>query len=219
MSQHYFVTGTDTDSGKTYISQGLLKYFNQKGYKTAGIKPIASGGSMVDGKFVNDDALLLKENSSVSMPYEQVNPIIFEEPISPNIPAKETLTVDSIITSLQPSLSLPADVFILEGVGGWHVPLNSQQTMEDLVKALKLPVILVVGMRLGCLNHSLLTFRAILNSGLTCVGWIANQIDPNMLAVPENIKTLEQHIAAPCLGVVGYQQKPEELLFLNADIA
>jgi len=196
-----FITGTDTDVGKTYVSVKLLQEFNQLGYRTIGIKPLATG--CVNGQ--NQDALLLMQNSSIKLPYCLINPFAFEPAISPNI-AAQNLTVDKIWDSLQKALRTKVDVQIIEGVGGWMVPLNNKETMADLVKRFTdVKIILVVGIRLGCLNHSLLTYRAIKDDGLPIKGWIANIIDPHCQAISENIATLKEYIAEPCLQVIPHE--------------
>ncbi len=213
-----FIAGTDTDIGKTYISVGLLKAFNDQGLATIGIKPVASGCEYNNGKLYNADAILLQEVSSIQLPYEIINPITFEPAIAPHIAAdyaEYQLNVDDIITKTNTALTCDADVHILEGIGGWLVPLNNQETMADFVVAMNLPVILVVGMRLGCLNHAILTYNAIQQNKVNLLGWIANCLDPEMSALAENIVTLREWFDVPCLGVVEYQQKPEEAIDIN----
>src|SRR5262249_50518062 len=148
-----FITGTDTNVGKTYVSTGLLKAFNQLGYSTLGLKPIASGCDWIDGKLRNSDALALQQASSLKLDYEQINPFAFEPPIAPHIAGNKLglrLDVKNLTDALQPTLELNADIQIIEGAGGWHVPLNDRESMADLVKHLNLPVILIVGIKLGC---------------------------------------------------------------------
>ena len=216
-----FIAGTDTDIGKTYISVGLLKLFNNQGLTTIGIKPVASGCEYKNGKLYNADAMLLQEASSRKLPYENINPITFEPAIAPHIAAdyaEYQLSVDDIITKTNAALTYDAGVHIVEGVGGWLVPLNNQETMADFVAALNLPVILVIGMRLGCLNHAILTYNAIRQNKINLLGWIANCLDPNMSALTENIDTLREWLNVPCLGVVEYQQSPEDVIDVNSII-
>lgn len=195
-----FISGIDTDIGKTYVSIKLLQEFNQQGLKTIGIKPVATG--CING--YNMDALLLQQHSSVKLDYSLINPFSFEPPISPNIAAPD-LTVDKIWISLQEALNIKADIHLIEGVGGWMTPLNYKETMADLVKKFEdIEIILVVAIRLGCLNHTLLTYRAIKDANLPVAGWIANIIDPNMQAIDENIFTLKAFINEPCLRVIQY---------------
>tara|TARA_R110000868_G_scaffold8205_8_gene42815 strand:- start:17245 stop:17919 length:675 start_codon:yes stop_codon:yes gene_type:complete len=203
----YFLTGTDTGIGKTTVACHLLRQWNQQSLKTIGLKPIASGAEMHDGQLKNDDALKLQQAASVKLPYEQVNPIVFPDDVSPNIAAEnvgESLTVARVQLAIENSLQVDADMALIEGVGGWCVPLNDEGTTEDLAIALGFPIVLVVGIRLGCLNHALLTVKAIQNAGLELVAWVANCIDPDMLDVERNIKTLKQRIDAPCWGVINF---------------
>lgn len=207
-----FITGTDTGVGKTYISCILLKEFNAQGFSTFGIKPIASGCSMQQGKLVNEDALALQQAASVKQNYDRVNPIALEMPVSPNIAAElsgKLLSKSDILNKIAPSLAVSANIKIIEGIGGWLVPLSNDLTMADVVKTLDIPVILVVGIRLGCLNHALLTVRSIQQMQIPLLGWIANCIEPEMLACEENIETLKNWIPAPCLGVIPFGGCPE----------
>ncbi len=196
-----FITGTDTNIGKTFVSIKLLKNFSQQGLKTIGIKPVATGS--VDG--YNQDALLLQQYSSLKLNYNLINPFCFTRAVSPNI-ASLDLTADKIWIALQETLKVQADIYLIEGVGGWLTPLNSQETMADLVKKIDaVEIILVVGIRLGCLNHSLLTYNAIKNLKLPIAGWIANIIDPEMEALNKNIATLKSYIKEPCLEIFKYE--------------
>jgi dethiobiotin synthetase len=196
-----FITGTDTNIGKTFVSIKLLEKFNQQGFKTIGIKPVATGS--IAG--YNQDALLLQQYSSIKLDYNLINPFVFTPAVSPNI-ASLDLTVDKIYFALQETLTIPADVYLVEGIGGWFTPLNLKETMADLVKKIEgLEIILVVGIRLGCLNHALLTYNAIKNAKLSIVGWIANIIDPEMEAWNENIVTLKKYITEPCLEIYKYE--------------
>lgn len=209
MTKRYFVTGTDTDVGKSYVSAELLKYFCSLGLRALGIKPIASG-ALVNRPNRNGDAVLLQQQSNVQLPYEMHNPFLFAPAIAPHIAAEQvgiTLTVASTITACQPALQYPdCDVVLIEGCGGWLVPLNDKETFADLAAAFNAEIILVVGMRVGCLNHSLLTMDAIQSSGLEVAGWIANFIDPQMPYREENIKTLCDWLAAPFLGRVEFNK-------------
>ena len=192
-----FITGTDTGIGKTYVTIKLLQEYNTIGLKTIGLKPVSTG--CTNG--YNEDALLLQENSSLKLDYSLVNPFAFNQAVSPNI-ACNNLTVEKIWIKLQETLLTKADICIIEGIGGWFTPLNNQETMADLVaKFQDIEIILVVGLRLGCLNHSLLTYQAI---NRPIAGWIANVIDPKMEAIEENIATVKQYISEPYLGMVPY---------------
>lgn len=212
IKQGFFITGTDTNIGKTHVSLGILEYFNAKGAKTIGIKPIASGCERTDQGLRNTDALLLQQHASEKRDYQEISPFNFAEPIAPHIAAaniNSPLSVNPIILACQPSMSQAADVIVVEGVGGWLVPLNDQETCADLAKAFGWPVILVVGMRLGCINHALLTAKQILDSSQTLAGWVANVIDPEIMYLEENIRSLKQRIPAPLLGIVPFQSTPD----------
>ena len=207
MSLKLFITGTDTHIGKTYFSVELLKVFNRLSYSTLGLKPIASGCYKKNGLLVNPDALALSQAASVKMPYQHLNPFSFEPAIAPHIAAKKVgmrLTIDEICKKLQVAFHTPADIYVIEGVGGWQVPLNEKESMPDLVKHLNCQVVLVVGIKLGCLNHAILTAEAIKQSQSPFLGWVANCIDPTMDEIHENIDTLKNAIDAPYLGCVPF---------------
>ncbi|MDP1634998.1 MAG: dethiobiotin synthase [Gallionellaceae bacterium] len=204
----YFITGTDTDVGKTLISCALLHAFAAQGKSVAGFKPVAAGCDECDH---NDDAKVLRAASSLRLTYGQVNPYCFPHAIAPHLAARHAgvrIEFKRILTSYR-ELAGQADEVIVEGAGGFLVPLNDKQTSADLAKALDLPVILVVGMRLGCLNHALLTMSAIAVHQLECAGWVANVLDADMPALQENIDTLRERIAAPLLGVVPHMAQPD----------
>lgn len=204
---HVFITGTDTGVGKTYVSTYLLNAFKNQGYQTLGIKPIATG---CNEYMQNEDALALQKASSIQLPYEKINPFAFSPPIAPHIAAQKAnrkLSVSSLLTSINPLLQQAVDLCLIEGVGGWQVPLNDKETMADFVVAQQLPVILVVGMRLGCLNHALLTANAIQQSGAKLLGWIANCIEPDMPYLQENIDTIYERLTMPCLEVINHRQQ------------
>lgn len=204
----FFVTGTDTNVGKTLISCALLHGFSVQGKRVVGMKPVASG---CNAKEQNDDALQLRAAGNVAVSYGQINPYCFLPAIAPHIAAQRAgVEIQfSRITASYQELAAQADVVIVEGAGGFLVPLNAQQDSANLVRELNLPVILVVGMRLGCLNHALLTVEAIVTRGLTLAGWVANLIEPDMTMCEENIAALQQRISAPLLGVVPYDAKPD----------
>lgn len=210
MQSSYFVIGTDTNVGKTYIASALIKHFVRAGYQTVGMKPLASGCNvMPDGELLNDDVQALTAASNVTAPLDLINPYRFEPAIAPHIAATQAgQAVDcaQVICAYQ-QLSSLADIVVVEGAGGFLVPLNEQHTLADLAVMLNIPVILVVGMRLGCINHALLTVEAIQARGLRLAGWVANQLEPEMPVFAENLASLQQRIAAPCLGVVGWQQE------------
>lgn len=203
----YFVTGTDTEVGKTFVSAALLYALNNNGMCTVGLKPVAAGCERQQGQWKNEDALILQQASSLDLSYDTINPIALPDAIAPHLAAEKqgsTLSVSNMIEALQGGLEVASDFTLIEGAGGWYVPLNDTEFFSDFAVALSLPVILVVGLRLGCINHALLTEAAIKQAGLPLAGWVANGIDPNMDSVIENIRTLKNTIEAPCLGVVSY---------------
>ena len=205
---NYFVTGTDTDVGKTLISCALLYAFAAQGKSVVGMKPVAAG-SGEDG--LNEDVKQLRAATNIFASLGQINPYSFIHPIAPHIAARNagvSINLDRIVESYN-ELAAQAEVVIVEGAGGFQIPLNDRQDSADLTVALGLPLILVVGMRLGCLNHALLTVRAIHDCGLTCAGWVANVLDADMAALDENIQALQQRIKAPLLGVVQHQATPD----------
>ncbi|WAH59290.1 dethiobiotin synthase [Pseudomonas silvicola] len=205
MGPAYFIAGTDTDVGKTTIAAGLLHAARLNGLSTLGAKPVASGCEVTPRGLRNADALALIAESSLQLPYEQVNPVAFEPPIAPHLAAREagvTLSVPGLLAPMRDILAHGADFTLIEGAGGWRVPLSGQANLSDLAIALKLPVILVVGVRLGCINHALLTAEAIARDGLQLAGWVANVIDARTSRLEENLATLAECLPAPCLGRV-----------------
>lgn len=222
----YFITGTDTHVGKTLISCALLQAFAAQGLRVVGMKPIAAGGSLhsngasssvllagAEGSNENgqhevpqgdNDVIKLRAASNIFASLDQINPYLFSQPIAPHIAARNSDVHIEIARILQcyRELATQADVVIVEGIGGFCVPINESETSADMAQQLALPIILVVGVRLGCLNHALLTMSAIEASGLKCAGWVANVVDENMLARDENIEALQQRINAPLLGIV-----------------
>lgn len=200
----YFITGTDTEIGKTFITSALLRAFAQQGWSTLGMKPIASGAEEIDGVLHNEDVDSLVAASSVKAPQEIVVPYLMRTPAAPHIVAtleNVTMDVQHIASCYQQAQQL-ADVVLVEGVGGFCVPLDDETSTVDLAQRLALPVILVVGMRLGCINHALLTAQAIKASGLRLAGWVANTVDTDMKFFEENVQTLKQRLDAPCLAVM-----------------
>ena len=205
MTQAYFITGTDTDAGKTTISAGLLCAAKQQQRSTLAMKPVASGCEITEQGLRNSDALALIAQSTVKLPYAQINPYTFAPAIAPHIAADEAgveLSVDDLYQAAQVVLQHRADFTLIEGAGGWRVPISNTEFLSDFAIALNVPVILVVGVKLGCINHALLTVEAIRNDGLELAGWVANVIDPDCARLAENIEYLKQHIAAPCLAEV-----------------
>ncbi len=200
-----FITGTDTDVGKTVIATGFLAAANQAGLRTAAIKPISAGCELTEQGMTNADALQLQAAASHALPYQQVNPVALEPAIAPHIAASEAgkrLTASRLTGFCRGLSLLPVDLVVIEGAGGWRVPINERETLANVACELNCAVIVVVGMRLGCLNHTLLTVEAIRRDGLKIAGWVANIIDPDMPRLNENIDTLKQRIAEPCLGIV-----------------
>lgn len=207
----FFVTGTDTGVGKTRIAAALLHGCAVRGLRTVGMKPVAAGCDWRDGVAYWDDVEQLVAASSVRADLARVNPYHFEAPIAPHLAAAQagvTMQLDVIVAACR-ALQAQAEVVVVEGAGGWLVPLNAQHSMADLAVQLGLPVILVVGMRLGCINHALLTVAAIAQSGVPLAGWIANRTLPDMLAFDDNLAALRARIAAPLLGVVPWQPVPD----------
>lgn len=199
--QGFFIAGTDTEVGKTYTACKILDAWNAEGASTLGFKPVASGAEQTPDGLRNEDALLLQQHASLTLPYETINPFVFEPPIAPHIAAHQQnvrLSTDALMQATQPVLNTPADVVIVEGAGGWLTPLNETETLADYAKALGFPVILVVGMKLGCINHTLLTVAKMQQDGVQLAGWIANCMG-DMLLQTENIQTLEARIEAPRL--------------------
>ncbi|MDQ7732418.1 dethiobiotin synthase [Halomonas sp. SpR1] len=212
----WFVTGTDTDAGKTLVSSGLLHAAHQQQLSTLGLKPVASGSEQTSEGLRNDDALMLQQQSVPPVYYATVNPIAFAPAIAPHLAAMEAgqpLEVCAIESSLRETLSqTPRDFTLIEGAGGWRVPLNDQEDFADLAMALELPVILVVGLKLGCLNHARLTAEAIRADGLALAGWAGSVVDPDFAAdtarFKANIAHLNTKLAAPCLGIIPHLDTP-----------
>ncbi len=205
MAQAFFITGTDTDAGKTSVAAGLLCAAKQQGCSTLAMKPVASGCDMSAEGLRNSDALALIAQSTVQLPYTQINPYAFAPAIAPHIAAQEAgveLSVADLYRTAQVILQQQADFTLIEGAGGWRVPISNAEFLSDFAIALQLPVILVVGVKLGCINHALLSAQAILNDGLELAGWVANVVDPNCARLAENLATLQQLMPAPCLAEV-----------------
>jgi dethiobiotin synthetase len=206
MACGFFITGTDTNIGKTLVTCALLHAFARLGRRVAGMKPVAAGAVHSTAGLRNDDVVRLCAASNVEAPSELVNPYCFEPPIAPHLAASRVgveISLD-IIARAYAALATRADIVMVEGVGGWRVPLNAVEDGADLAARLELPVILVVGVRLGCLNHALLTARAIEERGLRCAGWVANRIDPQIMEAGLNVSDLKRRLAAPLLGDIEY---------------
>ncbi|WP_079226292.1 dethiobiotin synthase [Pseudomonas putida] len=205
MSQAYFIAGTDTDVGKTTIAAGLLHAARLQGLSTLGVKPVASGCTVTPKGLRNSDAQALIDESSIKLAYEEVNPFAFEPAIAPHVAAREAgiaLEVTELTKAMRHVLDKGADFTLVEGAGGWRVPLSDHANLSDLAIALELPVILVVGVRLGCINHALLSAEAIARDGLQLAGWVANIIEPRTSRLEENLASLAERLPAPCLGRV-----------------
>ncbi|WP_249976169.1 dethiobiotin synthase [Vreelandella olivaria] len=206
----YFVTGTDTDAGKTLAASALLYAARQLPLTTLGLKPIASGSSITPEGLRNSDALSLQAQSTLPVCYATVNPWAFSPAIAPHLAASEAgqhISVSNVVAALTATLAEnPRDLTLIEGAGGWRVPLNTCEDFSALPHAMKLPVILVVGLKLGCLNHARLTAEAISNDGLALAGWIGSVVDPafstEQARFHANIERLKNALVAPCLGVI-----------------
>jgi dethiobiotin synthetase len=205
LRKSFFVTGTDTDVGKTLAVCAMLRAAAAAGHSVVGMKPLAAGGTQTEEGLRNDDALQLLEASTLKLSYDEINPICLPEPASPHIAAElaqRKVRIDRLAGFCQGVLSLRANLTLLEGAGGWRVPVNEREFVSDLAKQLRLPVIIVVGMRLGCLNHAMLTGETIARDGLRIAGWIANRIDPHMEHYQRNLDTLREGFPAPLLGEI-----------------
>lgn len=204
-----FITGTDTGIGKTYISRILLRNWNEQGLQTIGLKPVASGCEWINGQYINRDAHILQQTASLRLPYSQVNPYGFNLAVSPHIAAKKEgirLTIEEISTHIQKIAKIPHDRMIVEGVGGVMVPLNETELQLDLMKVLNFPVVFVVGLKLGCLNHTLLSLILLKSHQIPIQGWIINHIDPYMTCAYENMATLKHYLkGVPYLGYVPFE--------------
>ncbi|MBI2707731.1 MAG: dethiobiotin synthase [Proteobacteria bacterium] len=203
-----FITGTDTGIGKTYISSLLLKKWNAQGLKTIGLKPVAAGCEWIEEHYINRDAYTLQKMASICLNYAQVNPYCFKLPVSPHIAAQKEglrLTIEDICTHIHTISQINHERMIIEGVGGLMVPLNKKELQLDLIKALNFPVIFVVGLKLGCLNHTLLSMELLKTYQIPLKGWLINHIDPSMACVSENVATLKQYLKeAPYLGYLPF---------------
>lgn len=211
MSQTFFITGTDTDVGKTLIATALLRRAQSQGLTTLGLKPVAAGCEQHDGQWMNADARQLLQASTGNPDYATVNPVALRAAIAPHIAAAQEgieLRATELVRHCKPLLAT-ADFTVIEGAGGWLVPLNATETMADVAAGLGCPVILVVGLRLGGINHTLLTARAIAAAGLPLAGWIVNAIDPQMAVADANVATLSGRLDAPLLGRVPFMDKPD----------
>lgn len=215
MQQGFFITGTDTGVGKTWATVALMRYFKAQAKTVAGMKPVAAGCSFVSGKLKNEDALLLQENASIPLAYDCVNPYAFELPVAPHLAAATagcSVDIKELVKHYE-RLQKQVDILLVEGAGGWFAPLNDTQDIADLACTLRLPIIIVVAIRLGCINHAKLTYQAVQLSGLRCAGWIAVCTEPEMLVREENISTIVNAMSAPLLGILPYSEKADFDMF------
>lgn len=204
MTKGLFVTGTDTEVGKTVVAAALVRAGVRAGRRSAGMKPVASGCLRRGNELWSEDASALVDASNVSLEMSLVNPYRFEPPIAPHLAAADVevdISADAIVDAAK-SISRECDYLIVEGVGGWKVPLGPRLDVSGLARAIGFPIVLVVALRLGCINHALLSAEAISSSGCHLVGWIANAIDPSMARQQSNVETLAGTLGAPCWGVV-----------------
>ncbi|MBT7407897.1 MAG: dethiobiotin synthase [Nitrosomonadales bacterium] len=215
MNNTFFITGTDTGIGKTFVACILMQFIKSQQKKVIGMKPIAAGIDKARGENANEDVILIKSECSSKIGADEINTYSFIEPIAPHIAAqKNNVEIDlSKIKMHAENLKKRADYLFIEGAGGYLVPLNSNSTMADLVDELDIPTIVVIGVKLGCINHGLLTIEAILKRGQRIFGWVANIIDKDMLESGENISSLKKRIKAPLLGTIPYspQHKIKDL--------
>jgi len=206
-----FIAGTDTGIGKSLVAASLLRALQARGLRALGMKPVASGCALTPQGWRNDDAELLRTHGSGAPDYALINPFALPEAMAPHLAARHAgveITVAPLVSAFA-ALSTMSQCVVVEGVGGWAVPLSDSLMQADVARALRLPVILVVGLRLGCISHALLSARAIAHDGRELLGWIGNQVDPAMLCVDENLATLRERVAAPCLGVLPYASTPD----------
>jgi dethiobiotin synthetase len=218
MNRGIFVTGTDTDCGKTEVALALVRGLRERGIRAAGFKPVAAGADWRDGKLQNADALALKAVGAGEFPYPTINPYCFEPAVAPHLAAAEAgvgIDVDTVVSACA-TLTSACDFVVAEGAGGWRVPLAQGLDMQGLALALGFPVVLVVGLRLGCLNHALLSEQAIRASGAPLLGWIGSQVDPAMARLNGNTETLIAQLSVPCLGILPH---PSSQRKLDAEIA
>jgi len=206
----YFVTGTDTGCGKTEITLGVMQWLQSQPLNVVGMKPIASGCEVTPAGLRNDDAAQILKQCSDLLTYPEINCYSFQPAIAPHIAAEEVgVEIDfKVIKTAADRLSEQCDWLVIEGAGGWRVPLGQAGALSDLARVLGLPVILVVGLKLGCINHALLTAESIQTSGAQLAGWVGNHVDDSMSVAAQNIQTLRSEIMAPCLGIVPHMLQP-----------
>ncbi len=201
----FFVAGTDTGVGKTLFACALLECARRLGLRTIALKPVAAGGENKEGAVHNDDVLLLQRHATLSLPYGEANASTLPDALAPHIAARRVglaLAAAPLADACRRALAGEADLALIEGAGGWRVPLNERESMADIPRLLQVPVLLVAGMRLGCLNHTLLSAEAILADGLSLAGWVASCPGGKMDALEENLAALKERLPAPCLGFI-----------------
>lgn len=208
MKQGFFITGTDTGVGKTWFTVLLMRYLQAQGHHVNGMKPIASGSEQQGPRLVNEDAEAILHACSGSLDYDTVNPLAYAPPIAPHIAAQQAgrpIDLDQILAAYT-HLTADSDVLVVEGVGGWRVPVNAEQSLVALVRRLQLPVILVIGLRLGCINHALLTAESIRNDGVPLFGWAISELEKDYLYKAETLATIENAVGCPMLGEVPHSE-------------
>lgn len=215
MACGFFITGTDTDVGKTWASVALMRAIQARGQSVSGMKPVAAGCEWQQGGWKNQDALYLQKYASKGVDYWHVNPYAFKQPVSPHIACGDVDVRLDVIQREFEYLQRGSECVVVEGAGGWFSPLGRGLDNAGLAKALQIPVILVVGMRLGCINHALLTSHAITHSGLSLAGWLAVQLEGDMSGLQANLDYLHECVHAPCLGVLPHLVKPDFDLLAN----
>jgi dethiobiotin synthetase len=206
MDKGVFITGTDTGIGKTWFTVALMEALKKQGHLVSGMKPIASGASLNDGSLRNEDANMIMRHSSQDLDYDLINPVVFELPVAPHIAAglnKKTIDVDKIVECYK-QITMDCERIVVEGVGGWRVPVSPEVSTVDLVRRLNLPVIIVVGIKLGCINHALLSAEAIMADGMRLCGWVSNRLDKTCLKSEEVIETLKNTMNCPHIADLPY---------------
>ncbi len=209
----FFVTGTDTEVGKTFISRTIMHIYEQKRKTCVGFKPVASGCVETPSGLRNEDALSLQDASTINLRYDEVNPYAFKEAVAPHLAAQRAgrkICLKTISEAYEKLINKQADLTIVEGAGGWRLPLGEKRFMSDFVKQYDIPVVMVVGVRLGCINHACMTAEVIEQDGLKIAGWVANHVDAGMPFLTENVKTLKEHLDMPFLGEVPLVKSPKE---------
>ena len=222
MSKGIFITGTDTGIGKTRFTLALMTALKNKGHQVSGMKPIASGARLNNGRLINEDAELIMRCCSKSTDYNLINPAVFELAVAPHIASgkkNEKIDLNQIIACYRKLASNSRNV-IVEGVGGWRVPLSNKESLVDLVRILELPIIMVVGLKLGCINHALLTAEAIKADGLILKGWVSNRFDKDYLFHEETIETINENLVCSHIADLPYMENFEaDKLFENIDLS